>query len=87
MIKRPKVITLTEARTIHKIHCSECNWELEIAAKTDAEVKCCPWCGWSDLEISTLKTEGGFQEIECEKHGKITVLLPSKNIMPLEYHG
>ena len=53
MIERPKVVTLAEAKAIHKIHCGECGWEQEIAANTDAEVKCCPWCGWSDLQIST----------------------------------
>lgn len=85
MIERPKVINLTEARTIRKVHCGECNWEQEIAAITEAEIKCCPWCGWSDLEISTLKAEGGFQEIECQKHGRVTVLLPSCNIDPLDF--
>ncbi|MCE9787021.1 hypothetical protein [Shewanella chilikensis] len=85
MIEKPKVTTLTEAKVIHKLHCGECNWKQEIAANTDAEIKCCPWCGWSDLDISTVANEGGFQEIECEKHGKVTVILPSPNIEPLDF--
>ena len=73
MIERPKVINLTEARTIRKVHCGECNWEQEIAAITEAEIKCCPWCGWSDLEISTLKAEGGF----CSGQVKLATVLES----------
>lgn len=85
MTDKPKVLILTEAKAIHKNHCGECNWEQEIAANTGAEIKCCPWCGWNDLNICSLKTEGGFQEIECQKHGRITVLLPSENVVPLDF--
>ena len=85
MINKPKVTTLTEAKAVHKIHCGECNWEQLIAAETEAELKCCPWCGWSDLEISKVSKQGAFQEIQCEKHGKITVILPTENIEPLDF--
>ena len=80
MIKRPKVTTLIEATPIHKIHCGECNWEQLITSETNEELKCCPWCGWSDLEVSKASKTGGHQIIECEKHGKINVVIPSENI-------
>lgn len=54
MIKRPNVSTLTKAKAIYKIHCGECNWEQLIAAETNEALVCCPWCGWSDLDISTV---------------------------------
>ncbi|GKX53939.1 hypothetical protein SOASR030_00510 [Leminorella grimontii] len=82
---RPEVKTLTKAKTIHKIHCGECNWTLEVVANTDADIQCCPWCGWSDLELSCLTELGGFQEIECKKHGRITVLLPDENANPDDF--
>ena len=80
MVQRPKVRTLTEAKQITKIHCGECNWHQLIAAQTEAALKCCPWCGWDDLEVGTVARFGGFQEIECAAHGRVTVLLDSDDI-------
>lgn len=82
---RPKVKTLTNAKTIHKIHCGECNWVLEIAANTNASIQRCPWCGWEDLALNRLTALGGFQEIECEIHGRMAILLPDENINPDDF--
>lgn len=82
---RDKVSVLTTAKPIYKIHCGECNWELLITANTDESVQCCPWCGWRDLDISHLTKSGAFQEIECKKHGKMTILLPSDTIEPEDF--
>ena len=80
MPSRPKVTTLTGAKRVTKLHCGECNWEQLVLAQTEEALRCCPWCGWSDLEISMVSEIGGFQEIECEKHGKITVALALDNV-------
>ena len=85
MLERPTVTPLTAAKVIHKIHCGKCNWEQEIIAGANAEVVCCPWCGWNNFDISKVTSEGGFQEIQCQKHGKVTILLPSPNIQPLDF--
>lgn len=85
MIQRPNVTTLNEAKAIHKVHCGECNWEQIIAAETSDELKCCPWCGWSDLEMSAVDKQGGYQDIHCEKHGRVSVILPGDNIVPEDF--
>lgn len=85
MFRRPKVTTLTEAKAIHKLHYGAYNWEQEILANTDAKIKCCSWCGWSDFDVNNVASEGGYQEIECEKHGKVTVVVPCSNIAPFDF--
>lgn len=80
MLSRPKMTVLTEARPITKLHCGECNWEQLVLAQTREALKCCPWCSWRDLEIRRVGEVGGFQEIECEKHGKVTVTIALDNI-------
>ncbi|HHG1136003.1 TPA: hypothetical protein ACPUKY_005636 [Klebsiella pneumoniae] len=82
MIKRPKITTLRPAKTLIKIHCGECNWEQEIVSECNDKIKSCPWCGWSDLDISKVKEEGIFQEYKCEKHGQITVVMPNEDLHP-----
>jgi hypothetical protein len=80
MSSRPQVTTLAGAKPITKIHCGECNWEQLVLAQTEEALKCCPWCGWSDPEISKVSEIGGFQEIECEKHGRIAVVVALDSI-------
>ncbi|MFT7056587.1 MAG: hypothetical protein ACJAR3_002223 [Roseivirga sp.] len=82
MIKRPKITTTKPAKKIIKIHCGECNWLQEIATESEAELKCCPWCGWSDLDISKVSVEGIYQSYNCEKHGEITVVMPNEELHP-----
>lgn len=82
---RHKVKALTAAKPIHKIHCGECNWQLLITANIDDDVQCCPWCGWGDLDISHLTKSGAFQQIECERHGNITILLANETIEPDDF--
>ena len=77
---KPKVQILSPALPIKVIHCGECNWEQEIVALTEAKLESCPWCGWSNLDISNVTEKGYFQKLECSKHGKVSVLLPTKDI-------
>ena len=58
MSSSPKVTTLSRAKPVTKIHCGECNWEQLVLAQTEEALKCCPWCGWSDLEISKVSEIG-----------------------------
>ncbi|VFS49690.1 Uncharacterised protein [Budvicia aquatica] len=63
---RHEIKVLTTAKPIYKIHCGECNWELLITANTDESVKCCPWCGWRDLELVTLRNQGLFRKLNAK---------------------
>lgn len=85
MIDRPKVTMKKQSRLVHRIHCGECNWEQFITSQTNADIKCCSWCGWEDLDISKVSIQGGFQEMSCEVHGDFTVILPDPDIDPLDF--
>lgn len=85
MISRPKVTILSEAKPITTLHCGACNWQQEIYSETSDKVECCSWCGWGDLEISTVKSTGGHQKINCEKHGAISISIPTDNIEPDDF--
>lgn len=67
---KPSVRILMNAKTIQRIQCGECNWELEIAANTDAHIQCCPWCGWSDLDTSYLIQQGAFKRLNVKNMAK-----------------
>jgi transcription elongation factor Elf1 len=82
---RPKVTILTEAKHIQILHCGECNWEQQIISNQNNPILCCPWCGWSDLKISSIKQTGAEQTINCEKHGDIVVAIPNKEIHPDDF--
>ena len=75
----------TSGGAINSIHCGECNWKQLIISENNNEIKCCPWCGWGDLEISKLEKNGGYQIINCEEHGNITVIIPNEEIEPDDF--
>lgn len=85
MIPRPKVSTKSEAISTIKLHCGECNWEQYIISTSKENLKSCPWCGWSDLDISKISNQGVFQNISCEQHGDVTVLVTSKDLGPDDF--
>ncbi len=82
---RPKVTIVGAAKSLSRIHCGECNWEQFVAAEIDDAIKCCAWCGWSDLEISKVSKQGSFQRISSEKHGVVTVMIPNERIVPDDF--
>ncbi|MCO1337037.1 hypothetical protein MO867_22185 [Microbulbifer sp. OS29] len=85
MINRPKVKMKFESKSVQRIRCAECNWEQLIAAQTDADLKCCAWCGWEGLDMCQVSVQGGFQEMSCDVHGDFTVILPCHDVDPIDF--
>ena len=81
MINRPKVSIIQKTKHLYKLDCGECGWESHISAETEDAFACCPWCGWGDLDISNLRTEGIYQTILCAEHGEINIAMPSEDLV------
>jgi len=72
---------------LHRIACGECGWNIAVYSTTDAELRQCPWCGWSDLEISTCSRHGAAARIICATHGEATVQVLDEAMHPDDFMG
>ena len=81
----PEITPLAPPSLLHRLSCGECGWYMSILAATSEPLRQCPWCGWEDLDISTLTRAGAGQHISCATHGLITVEVLDSNIATRDF--